>query len=98
VLDDLPPGAHAEHHPPAADVVDRGRRLHQHRGVAVGVAGHQRAQPHPRDGRGQPGEQGEDGAVLAGGGDGFFEAGVGDLGAAEGSNTVATWLIGGVPH
>jgi hypothetical protein len=59
VLVELPARAHAEHQPPAAEVVQGGGDVREHRGMAVGHGGDQAAETHPRYGGGEPGEERE---------------------------------------
>ena len=54
----LPAGAEPEHEPAAAQVVDGRRHLREHRRVAVGVAGDERADADARHRGREPGERG----------------------------------------
>ena len=53
----LPAGADAEQEPTAAELVDGGRPVGEHRGVPVGVAEHEGAEAQPLGGHGEGGER-----------------------------------------
>jgi hypothetical protein len=57
VLVDLPARAEAGDRPPVAHVVERSDHVGDHRGMPVGAAHHQGAQPDPAGERAQRGEQ-----------------------------------------
>ena len=57
MLELLPAGANAEVEPAAAHVIDGRRHLRQHRGIPVGVAGDEDAEPNPLRLRREGGKQ-----------------------------------------